>query len=637
MDFNTSLIENYWNKYVGGFEDIPDHLDGLDDYILDSWRRSKHKANPFEANPKPLTNEELANLMVNNERLIKVALPYMIKFYEVAKNATQNVLLTDATGKQLTNVSSDNKNLMHLMSKASVFNGIDYSEDVCGTSSVSLSLHEDKPILLRGAEHYRKIYHDLACFSAPIHSLSNKQVGCICITGQLKNYQPFIMSALIVMIEAIENELHLSETNDILNKVVNNIRSGFILINSDLKIILHNEQAKHIFEIDAELTDHKLSEFFITDLTALLKEFPEKCILKKNNGVPINLSIKIIPIFGVGTEDLFLLIFSSLNDFNNEVSIQVGYTAKYGFKDIAGDSEDINKLKELAFIAAKTNSNVLIEGESGTGKEFFAQAIHNDSSRKRNPFITVNCSSIPMELLDIELFGDDEGYQMGKLELANGGTLFLNEVDELTLQCQSKLFEFLNTKKMKNNKTMDVRIIVSTNKDLLYLVKQNRFRDDLYYKLNIINISIPPLRKRRSDILVHINLFINRYSKLLRKEIKGIEKDCLALLMNYNWPGNIRQLESVIEQMVNMSKGKYIKYIDLPDTILKDSMIQKYTDSSIHAFTSPETMEYGKILELMKQEHGHMKTIAKNLDIPLSTLYRKCTKYNIDPKLYREW
>lgn len=242
-----------------------------------------------------------------------------------------------------------------------------------------------------------------------------------------------------------------------------------------------------------------------------------------------------------------------------------------------------------------------------------------------------------MELLDIELFGDDEGYQMGKLELANGGTLFLNEVDELTLQCQSKLFEFLNTKKMKNNKTMDVRIIVSTNKDLLYLVKQNRFRDDLYYKLNIINISIPPLRKRRSDILVHINLFINRYSKLLRKEIKGIEKDCLALLMNYNWPGNIRQLESVIEQMVNMSKGKYIKYIDLPDTILKDSMIQKYTDSSIHAFTSPETMEYGKILELMKQEHGHMKTIAKNLDIPLSTLYRKCTKYNIDPKLYREW
>ena len=636
MEYNHEKIKEYWNRYIAGFEKLPDHLEGLDDRILNSWKRSVGRINPYSA-PTKLSKEELQDLINENETLIKVALPYMIKFYQVAQTATQNVLLADNKGRQLMNVSAENQDLKKLMSKALVENGIDYSEEACGTSSLAVCLHEDSPILLQGYEHYRTLYHDLSCFSAPIHSLGNQQVGSICITGKMENYQPFIMSALIIMIQAIENELRLTQANNILQNVVDNISQGFILLDSSYNIMQYNEQAAKILEINTDLSKHHLNDFFIDDFSLLPKSHQSMpYTLTKKNHLKIPLSLQFIPLQENKQKDMYLMMMTSFNDFKMETSMKVGYIAKYSFDDIIGESIAINKIKELGKMAAKTDSNVLIVGESGTGKELTAQAIHNDSLRRNGPFVTIHCSAIPNEMMEIELFGDEKNYQMGKIELAENGTLFLDEIEYMSLECQSKLFEFLNSKILHQRKR-NVRIIASTQTDLLHRVNQQLFKGELYYKLNVMNIVIPPLRQRRDDIMPLVSYYLNKYSKILRKEITGIEKECSEVLVNYNWLGNIRELESTMEHLINISKTKILLFNDLPADIVTSYMTQKYTSGQTNQIKSPEVVEYGEIIRLLKQEHGHMKTVAKLLEMPLSTLYRKCNKYNIEPKQYKAW
>lgn len=636
MEYNHEKIKEYWNRYIAGFEKLPDHLEGLDDRILNSWKRSVGRINPYSA-PTKLSKDELQDLINKNETLIKVALPYMIKFYQVAQTATQNVLLADNKGRQLINVSAENQDLKKLMTKALVENGIDYSEEACGTSSLAVCLHEDSPILLQGYEHYRTLYHDLSCFSAPIHSLGNQQVGSICITGKMENYQPFIMSALIIMIQAIENELRLTQANNILQNVVDNISQGFILLDSSYKVMQYNEQAAKILEINTDLLNHHLNDFFIDDFSLLPKSHQSTpYTLTKKNHLKIPLSLQFIPLQENKQKDMYLMMMTSFNDFKMETSMKVGYIAKYSFDDIIGESIAMNKVKELGKMAAKTDSNVLIVGESGTGKELTAQAIHNDSLRRSGPFVTLHCSAIPNEMMEIELFGDEKSYQMGKIELAEKGTLFLDEIEYMSFECQSKLFEFLNNKILHQRK-IDVRMIASTQADLLYRVNQQLFKGELYYKLNVMNIVIPPLRQRRDDIMPLVSYYLNKYSHILRKEITGIEKECSEVLVNYNWLGNIRELESTMEHLINISKTKILLFNDLPANIVTSYMTQKYTSGQTDQIKSPEVVEYGEIIRLLKQEHGHMKTVAKLLDMPLSTHYRKCNKYNIEPKQYKSW
>ena len=636
MEYNHEKIKEYWNRYIAGFEKMPDHLEGLDDRILNSWKRSVGRINPYSA-PTKLSKDELQKLIEDNETLIKVALPYMIKFYQVAQTATQNVLLADNKGRQLMNVSAENQDLKKLMSKALVENGIDYSEESCGTSSLAVCLHEDSPILLQGYEHYRSLYHDLSCFSAPIHSLGNQQLGSICITGKMENYQPFIMSALIIMIQAIENELRLTQANAVLQNVVDNISQGFILLDSSYNIMQYNAQASKNLEINTDLSKHNLNDFFIDDFSLLPRSSQmTNYTLTKKNHFKIPLSLQFIPLQENSQKDMYLMMMSSFNDLKEETSRKVGYLTKYSFDDIIGESMAINKIKELGHMAAKTDSNVLIIGESGTGKELTAQAIHNDSLRKKGSFVTIHCSAIPNEMMEMELFGDEKNYQMGKIELAENGTLFLDEIEYMSFECQSKLFEFLNSKVLHQRK-IDVRIIASTQIDLLHRVNQQLFKGELYYKLNVLHIVIPPLRQRRDDIMPLVSYYLNKYCKILKKEITGIEKECSEVLVNYNWLGNIRELESTMEHLINISKTKILLFNDLPSDIVTSYMTQKYTSGDTKQIKSPEIVEYSEIVRLLKQEHGHMKTVAQLLDMPLSTLYRKCNKYNIEPKQYKAW
>lgn len=644
IEYDPEKIKSYWKRYVEQGEEMPEHLEGLRDPILQSWKRSRKKVNPFERRPVLLNHKELQQLTREKSDLIQIAVPYMIQFYEIAKDTTQNVLLTDEQGKQLKNISADDEELLDLMDQVSVTNGSDYGEDACGTSGVSLCLYEDAPVLLRGYEHYQTIYHDLACFSMPIHSLGNKQVGCICITGPLDKYRPFIASACKMMIHAIENELHFIQTDMLMQVIVQNLSQGFLVLNAKKKILKYNQKACECLGISGELAGGQFQDFFLNDFDEIAKIGMKygknrfRYVLTRKNQSQIALSMMLVPICENNREDLYILIFNTADETNRERGKLLGYRRSGCLSDLCGASEEISRVKELGMIAAKNASCVLIRGESGTGRELLAQAIHNESDRKDHSFITVRCGSVPREWMETELFGDKTGNQVGRLELADRGTLFLEEVDQLSMECQIRLVDFLDTKTADNRKNLDVRIIACTQKDLFQMTAAGTFRMDLYYKLNVINILIPPLRQRRKDIQPLIQQYISRYRKILKKEVTSMEKQCMEVLLNYSWPGNVRELESVIERLVNLAKGPVICFSDLPEELVSAYYTQRYTgDHETQLVISPEDREYGEIVRCLKQVHGHVKTAAGLLDMPLSTLYRKCEKYKIDPKMYRQW
>ena len=253
---------------------------------------------------------------------------------------------------------------------------------------------------------------------------------------------------------------------------------------------------------------------------------------------------------------------------------------KITLDNIIGNSEIMEHTKQKALIAAKSNSTVLITGESGTGKELFARAIHNHSDRTDYPFVAVNCAAIPDNLLESELFGYEEGAftgakkggKLGKFELAHKGTIFLDEIGDMSLHLQGKLLRVLQERELdkiggKSNIFIDVRVIAATNKNLEDLVKNGKFREDLYYRLKVIPITLPTLRERKNDIPLLIDYMIKEYAHKLNKDVIGIEDDASKTLVDYTWPGNVRELQNIIEYSINMSTSSLLTLDIIPNNI----------------------------------------------------------------------
>ena len=314
---------------------------------------------------------------------------------------------------------------------------------------------------------------------------------------------------------------------------------------------------------------------------------------------------------------------------------------KITLDNIIGNSDLIVQTKRNALIASRSTSTILITGESGTGKELFARSIHNHSDRVDNPFVTVNCAAIPDNLLESELFGYEEGSftgakkggKLGKFELADKGTIFLDEIGDMSLHLQAKLLRVLQERELdkiggKSNIFIDVRIIAATNKNLETMVKNGSFREDLYYRLNVIPIKLPSLRERRGDIPLLINYMIDEYSHKLEKEILGIDENAKQLLINYSWPGNIRELQNVIEYSINMSQSKVLTLDSMPKSIMKIDYDKKEEGTEeIRTLEELEIREIKKALIKYKDYKKDKELAAKSLGISRATLYRKLEKY----------
>jgi two-component system, NtrC family, response regulator AtoC len=319
---------------------------------------------------------------------------------------------------------------------------------------------------------------------------------------------------------------------------------------------------------------------------------------------------------------------------------------EYSFDNIISADGKMQDVFRLVSKVLNNDITVLIYGESGTGKELIARAVHYNGKRKDEPFIVVNCASIPRELLESELFGHEKGsftgaYQrkIGKFEAANGGTLFLDEVGELEMLLQAKLLRVIQEKafeRVGGNELIktDVRIISATNRDLKQAVENKEFREDLYYRLNSFPISVPPLRQRRGDILVLAQHFLAGFNKKLGKSNKGFTKKALKYLYEYNWPGNVREMENTIERCMIISEGDMIDVEDLP-VHLRENETSMNSDLSGALFTDDTIVPFERLKEeairhALKITSGNIVEAAKKLQLGRATIYRLMEKYNIE-------
>lgn len=419
-----------------------------------------------------------------------------------------------------------------------------------------------------------------------------------------------------------------------LNAIIDNIEEGIVAVTDDGRISFYNNIAKKVFT-------GKNNVINFDEVYSLLKYKNEEKILDINNN---KIFARIIPLYSDETHKGCVIAFQEVKNIQaSERKIRLslyekGFYAKKSFDDIIGESDKIKNVIEKAKKYANTDSNILIYGQTGTGKEVFAQSIHNYSRRKNGPFVSINCASLPHNLIESELFGYVEGAftgarkggKIGLIELAHGGTLFLDEIGEMPLDIQGRLLRVLQEKEIMRIGDdriipVDVRIICATNKDLLNMVREKSFREDLYYRINVLKLVIPPLRERGWDIINILDFYLNKFNKLCGKNIK-LSDGAVKVLLEYSWPGNIRELRNLAEKLIALSDDDRIVDPSLISSLLSEEVQDDKSENFIKICEggSLKDMEF-EILKQMLKRYGPDE-VCRKLNISRVTLWRKMNK-----------
>lgn len=442
-----------------------------------------------------------------------------------------------------------------------------------------------------------------------------------------------------------EKNIELRIMRERLISIIDSIDSAIIAVDEKGSVIYYNSNVfEFINEVNIKKGNISIHELiqkpYIMKLINHNESFKNKEIVIRKNSHSIYALISgksiVIKNKNIGA----ILLIKKLSDVYSEVNELSNSSISTSFEDIIGQSQEILKVKKKASTIAKSSSTVLIQGESGTGKELFARAIHSCSNISEGPFIAINCAAIPDNLLESELFGYEDGAftgakkggKIGKFQLADGGTIFLDEIGEMPLHLQAKLLRVLQEKcieKLGSSESIpiNVRVIAATNKDLEAMIKSKEFREDLFYRLNVIPLILPALRQRKGDIKLFMQYFLKVYNKKLCKNIKGFTLDAEEFFVNYRWKGNVRELQNVVEYAINMATGNFISLNDIPLRINKENNKER----NFEVLPIDEIMKTHIIRAL---EHYGVdvdgKTMAaKALGMSRATLYRKIKEYNI--------
>ena len=433
-----------------------------------------------------------------------------------------------------------------------------------------------------------------------------------------------------------------------LKTILANINKGVIIIDKDNTIVNINSIARKKLNITSECIGKNI--IIATQNDYLMNEEVFKIIIGKKEFTVVG---KKISLTSFDNRKNSAFIFEDIKKINENIAEITSNNNVISLDDIYGNSEATKRLKEKILKIADTSSTVLITGESGTGKELVARSLHSHSNRKDKPFVVINCSAIPDSLLESELFGYVKGAftgasnngRMGKFELANTGVIFLDEIGDMPLYLQAKILRVIQEKKIErigSNKSidLDIKIIAANNVDLEQKIKEQKFRRDLYYRLNVIPIKLLPLRERKEDILPIVEKLIKKYNNISGKNIISIDEDVKSALLSYDWPGNVRELENTIELMFNVSGNTHI----LTNNLLPDNISMRKDDNSSICLQSIikikedeledfETIEKNYILQGLKKFGNTTegkKLISEKMGIGLTTLYRKLKKFEIE-------
>lgn len=458
-----------------------------------------------------------------------------------------------------------------------------------------------------------------------------------------------LIAGKVVEVEMVREKMVMASR---LEAVVDSVYEGVLAID-DFGVIIHfNRSAERMFGVKKEMVvGQPVQSIFgdmpLPEVLKVGKGFKAREYFINFQGNKLHFWITAKPIRS--GEGVVVGVVATFRDFREaqKLAYQIVNTQEMmGLEDIIGESKAICEVKVSAAKIARSNSTVLILGESGTGKEVFARAIHSGSGNAHKPFVPINCGAIPEHLLESELFGYEEGAftgarrggKPGKFELANGGTIFLDEIGNMSLYLQAKLLRVLQERVVERVGStqgfpVSIRVVAATNQDLSDMVRKGRFREDLYYRLSVIPLVIPPLRERREDIPMLLDYFMRRFAGLLGKQVEGFSDGAMQRCRDYAWPGNVRELINAIEYAINLEEGAQILPESLPPRLRLPDGKEKTGLPTGSAEVRPlEQMERDSIrraLELYGWSEEGKKRAAAALGISRATIYRKISKYRL--------
>ncbi len=620
--------------------------------IGESWLRCRNRSkDPYlSCNLVMASEDELAAVLAKNSELLEAARPFMDILCSSIDESDFVVVLVDRSGFILESFGS--RELLHSAFGRHYMRGVQFSEEHSGTSAIGLALLGCVPVQVVGTEHYCEQYHVWGCSSAPLTDSDGSLLGVLGITVRKERVHPHTLGLVVSAAAAIKNMLlaqraqaELKKISRLRSLILDSLFDGLMMLDRSGSVTYINPSAARMIYVDPkEAMGKKMSDLvtfkpvamqalysgegytdkeIVVDTVRGSQRFSQTAILLKDEEGAIE-----------GVVD----IFRELKQVQKMVNQMVGATAQFTFDDVVGETQQVKECIRLGRIAANCNSNTLIEGESGTGKELIAQAIHNASSRASGPFVAINCGALPRDLIESELFGYEggaftgarQGGRPGKFEMAFGGTVFLDEIGELPLDMQVKFLRVLQDRKVmriggQQYVDIDVRIIAATNRELSEDVNLGNFRLDLYYRLNVLQIKVPPLRSRQKDILILADFFLKKLC--LHSEIsqKVFSPEAKALLANFHWPGNIRELENVVERAVNICTDELIDVIHLPThmALTNSEKVDRPVGNALR------TMEIDTIQKVLDDCGGNMTHAAKILGIARTTLYQKVKQFGV--------
>jgi transcriptional regulator of acetoin/glycerol metabolism len=645
-----------WKEFIRGGYYNPEKVRPE---ILGSWQRCLGKVDPFQKVCSViLAEKEFENLCQDNKELLEVSSPVMDDLYKFVQGSGFVIALSESSGYLLKIIGD--QDVIDTVSKINFTPGANWSESVMGTNALGTCISINKPIQVYGSEHWGICVRVGVCSSSPVHDPdSGYIIGALDMTAaDCKKVHSHTLGMVVAAVGSIEgqmaakrNMMRSQHADKFKTLIVESISDGLLTIDNSGVITHINQRATDFLALYGNLLGENIYAVLkkrfgkqenykdiISVLNSKEKVDNEFVTIFTESGV-IRCTITSRCLWEENRVTGKIIAIQEISKIKKIVNRVAGNRAQTFFSDIIGQNKTFLECIEVAVKAAKTSSNVLLIGESGTGKDLFAQAIHNSSSRASEPYVAINCAAIPRDLLGCELFGYTEGAftgakrggNPGKFELADRGTIFLDEIGEMPLDMQISLLRALEEKAITRIGghgaiPVDVRIISATNKDLSKEVSLGNFRSDLYYRLNVIPIELPPLRERKEDIPFLIVHLTKKISHTMRKEIEQIDPEFIETCLSYSWPGNVRELQNLIEKAISLTNEPVLSIRNLPPHSFaafdNDLFLEKYLGKRI--LKKARINAESELIRIsLAKSRGNKCLAAKELGIARSSLYRK--------------
>ncbi len=627
--------------------------------IRHSWQRCREMdVDPYDGvSHQLLTPGQISTLLGSQKLYISLVRHFMKQLYEFVKGSGFIVFLANQEGYILEALGDPET--FKAAAKVNLIQGACWVEFAGGTNGIGTALAIGRPVQVSGCEHYCQKLHSWTCSAAPLYDERGDISGVLQMSGPCEKTHPHTLGMVVASAEAIRKQLSVWQRNSELvlanaqlSHLFQTMSDGALVIDVDGRVIQMNPVARKVFgkELSGEELNRIITAADSPDLISSTHAYKDLDVVLQTETEPVEALLTVKPLKDDNSDQSGAVVFfNPIRKMKKLVNRFGGAQATFHFSDIIGEHDSVKAAINMARKAADNLSHVMILGESGTGKELLAQAIHNHSMRRNGPFLAVNCAALPRDLIASELFGYTSGAftgaspkgRPGKFEMASGGTLLLDEIGDMPLDQQATLLRVLQDKHVTRLGSeraipVDVRVICATNKNLLDAVSKGHFRQDLYYRLNVTRIDVPPLRERGRDIELLFKFLLKKISLRLHQARPDVDDAVVTALLHYGWPGNVRELENVVERMIHAVEEETLTCAHLPQEICYEAPAERASGISVVSMQDAATLkqavgeqERRLLVDLLQRYQGNISLIAREMAVSRNTIYRKMQHYNI--------